>query len=150
MKLLTDPPTQPPTSSKKSQSSKESQTSSSHFDDAYYNSLNAQVLNLVTDQEKLFNQQAILLKNQNEIMNNLQYLTIKVNVVYDFLMDRRQFTTTTPPDPMHEIKLDAMHVHVHVLFISFQNSIMFKHFCFSSLFCNFFSTWFVIVSIFSF
>ena len=50
MKLLNDPPTQPPP---RTQSPRASQSSTSHFDDAYYNSLSAQVLDLKTDQEQL-------------------------------------------------------------------------------------------------
>ena len=97
MKLLNDSPTQPSTSSKKSRPPRESQTLTQHFYDAYYNTQSAQVLNLTTSQERLFNQQAVLLKSQTEIMDHIQSLTIKMDAMYDLMMDRSQFPPLPPP-----------------------------------------------------
>ena len=99
MKLLNDPPTQPTTSSKKFHPSKESQTFTQNFDDAYYNTLFAQVLNFTTGQEKLYDQQVVSLKNQNEIMDHLQSLTIKMDAMYGLMMDMSQFPPP-PPTPL--------------------------------------------------
>ena len=76
VKLLNEPPIQRHPSSKKSQPSKEPQSSTSQFDDAYYNTLNAQVHNLQSGQEQL-------LKNQAEIMDSLQFFTIKMDDIYN-------------------------------------------------------------------
>ena len=87
MKLLKDPATQPPP---RTQPLRASQSSTSHFDDAYYNFLNTQVLDLKTDQKQL-------LKNQSDIMDSLQSLTIKVDAIYDNQEERmRMFRNQFP------------------------------------------------------
>ena len=83
MTLLENPPPRPTFPSQGSQhlSQSSSQPPSSHFEDAYYNTLTAEVLEIKTQQASIMESQTALLNSQSILMDHFLNMHIKMNTL---------------------------------------------------------------------
>jgi len=79
MKLIDRPPPQQLQSPHHTQ--RPSQSSSTHFDDAYYNTLTAEVLEIKAQQVSILESQTSLLNNQGMILNQLMNINIRMDTM---------------------------------------------------------------------
>jgi len=94
-----------------------SQSCTQYFDFAYYNTLTAQVLNITTGQERLFDQQANIIKTEEEIMQHLHSLSTKVDTMHEdqqtlMMMFKNQFPS---PSGSNERSYWILSVLVHLV-----------------------------------
>jgi len=83
MKLLEIPPPRPtfPSQGSQHQSQSSSQPPPSHFEDAYYNTLTAEVLEIKTQQASIMESQTALLNSQSILMDHFLNMHIKMNTL---------------------------------------------------------------------
>ena len=85
MKLLETPPPRPTFLSQSSQ--RASQSTSTHFDDAYYNTLTAEVLDIKTKQTSMIESQPSILNNQSLILDQFMDMNIRMDHMDETLQE---------------------------------------------------------------